>query len=227
MAVDNILKKAIVLKDSILQVTSGIDVTVDNYWPMLVCVGIHQGNKRLDAIFTLLNKNDLDSAMILTRSLFELAVNLNYIAKSVEKRLPEYLMHGKVPMTREEVEKLKEEMGNSGQLEARKIVPKNTWETLRSMCCDLGLDWLDEYETFFRFVSILAHAGAFTLGENYKRLLEKQLPSDHEKASVLVTALDFHMRLAEITASVFPSQIKSSVVDKIRAECCELGNLLK
>ena len=106
MAVDNILKKAIVLKDSILQVTSGIDVTVDNYWPMLVCVGIHQGNKRLDAIFTLLNKNDLDSAEILTRSLFELAVNLAYIDKDVSGRLPEYLKRGKVPTTKEEVEKL-------------------------------------------------------------------------------------------------------------------------
>jgi len=226
MTVDNILQKAIALKDSMLQVTSGIYVTVDNSWSMLVCVGIHQGNKRLDAILTLLNKNDLDSAEILTRSLFELAVNLAYIDEDVSVRLPEYLKHGKVPTTREEVEKLKEEMGNSGQLEARKIVPKNTWETLRSMCCDLGLDWLDEYETFFRFVSILTHADAFTLGENYKRLLEKQLPSDSEKATVLVTALDFHLRVASVTARVFPAQIKPELVKGMRDKCQELGQSL-
>lgn len=226
MVVDNILQKAIALKDSILQVTSGIDVTVDNYWSMFVCVGIHQGNKRSDAILTLLNKNDLDSAEILTRSLFELAVNLNYIAKSVEKRLPEYLIHGKVPITREEVEKLKGEIGNSGQLEARKIVPKNTWKTLRSMCCDLGLDWLDEYETFFRFVSIPTHAGAFTLGKSYIRLLENQPPSDSEKAIVLVTALDFHLRVADVAANVFPEQIKLETVKKMRSECQKLGKSL-
>ena len=227
MVVDNILKKAIVLKDSMLQITSGIDVTVENSWSMLVCVGIHQGNNRLDSILTLLNKNDLDSAEILTRSLFELAVNLAYIDKNVSERLPEYLRHGKVPMTKEEVEKLQQELGNSSQLEAWRIVPKITWKTFKSMCIDLGLDWLDEYETFFRFVSIITHAGAFTLGENYKRLLEKQTPSDSEKAMFLLTALHFHLRIDEVATRVFPSQIKIEVIKKMYAECNELGNLLK
>ena len=226
MVVNNILQKAIALKDSMLQVTSGIDVTIDNYWSMLVCVGIHQGNKRLDAILTLLNKNDLDSAEILTRSLFELAVNLAYIDKDVSGRLSEYLKHGKVPTTREEVKKLKEEMERSEQLEAREIVPKRTWRSIKLMCCDLGLDWLDEYETFFRYVSVPTHAGAFTLGENYIRLLEGQPLSDSKKATALVTALDFHLRVAGVTARVFPAQIKLEIVKGMRDKCQELGQSL-
>jgi len=159
--------------------------------------------------------------------LFELAVNIAYIDKDVSKRLPEYLKHGKVPTTKEEVEKLQEELGKGKQLDARNIVPKRIWKSIRRMCCDLGKDWINEYEIFYPYVSVPTHAGAFTLGDNYKRLLERQTPLDLEKATVLVTALDFHLRVDEVAAGVFPSQIKIEMVKRIRAECNELGNSLK
>jgi hypothetical protein len=210
----------------VFQVTSGIELPRGNYWPALVTVSLVQGNKRVDSIRVLLDKNYLDSAVILTRSLFEIAVNLNYIAKDVPKRLPEYLKHGKVPITDEEVEKLKKELEKVSQEEVRNIIPRRAWRRLKKMCCDLGLDWLKTYEIFYRYVSVPTHAGAFTLGKDYMRLLEQQSPSDCEKTVVLVTALDFHLRIAEVAAGVFPVQIKLETVKKMRSECQKLGKSL-
>ncbi len=94
------------------------------------------------------------------------------------------------------------------------------------MCCGLGSDWLREYETFYRYVSIPTHAGSFTLGKNYTQLLRQQPPSDLVRATVLVTALDFHLRVSDVAANVFPEQIKLETVRKMASECRELGQSL-
>jgi len=94
------------------------------------------------------------------------------------------------------------------------------------MCCDLGSDWLKEYETFYRYASVPTHAGSFTLGTNYRRLLAQQSPSDYEKAGVLVTALEFHLRVVEIVAQIFPEQISSRTVNDLKSDCQELGQFL-
>ena len=91
------------------------------------------------------------------------------------------------------------------------------------MCCDLGSQWVKEYETFYRYVSVPTHAGSFTLGENYVQLLRQQPPSDRDRAIVLVTALVFHLRVANVAANVFPKQIKLDTVTELASECRKLG----
>jgi len=230
VGIDNVLQEVSELTSRVLQFTSGIHLPRGNHWPMLVSVNLTQGNERLHSVRLLLKNNYLESADILTRSLFEIAVNLTYISKDVSGRLPEYLKHGKVPTTKEEAEKLQRELeglGKSGQLEAAQhIVPHQSWRVVRVMCDDLGQSWLREYTTFYAYTSVSSHAGAFTLSKNYERLLKEQPPSDQEKAAILVTALDFHLRVVDIAAWVFPLQIKPETVKKLNSECQNLGKSL-
>ena len=69
------------------------------------------------------------------------------------------------------------------------------------MCCELGSDWLKEYETFYRYASVPTHAGSFTLGKNYQQLMERRQPSNAERAAVLVSALAFHLGLVRTKLS--------------------------
>ena len=224
---ENTWDRAINLTNNAFQVTSGLDLPVGSQWHAVVAVFLTQAHERLDSVRVLLDSNYWDSGVILTRSLFELAVNLAHIAKDMSARLPEYLQHGGIPTTTEEAEKLQEEVEKGDSPEVKDVVPGQSWKRLKDMCCDLGSDWLKEYETFYRYASVPTHAGSFTLGKNYQQLLERPLPSNTEKAAVLVTALAFHLRVVEIAAKVFPDQIKLEAIKELRTKCRELGELLK
>ncbi len=95
------------------------------------------------------------------------------------------------------------------------------------MCTKLGADWLKQYETFYRFSSVPTHAGRFTLGSNYKQLLEHRQPSNWERAVVLTTAPGFHLGIGEVAAKVFPDQIMPEAIMKFRSEIEGLGQSLK
>lgn len=224
---ENIWQQTIDLTDRLFRVSSGLDFPTGNYWPTLVIVSLRQANEILDSIRAVLAKNYWNSAVILTRSLFELTVNLAYIAKNPAKRLQDYLKHGGIPLTSEEAKHLEHKLvqGVYPQ-EVKDVVPGQTWRRLKVMCCDLGSDWLKEYETFYRYSSVPTHAGAFTLCKNYNQLLKQELPSAREKALVLITATAFHLRLAEIAAKVFPEQIDLKKIQKLQTECHELGQQL-
>ena len=226
MPTENIWHQAVDLMNRAFQVTSDLDLPRGDKWPTLVTVCLSQANERLDSIRVLLDKNYWDSAVILTRSIFELAVNLAYIARNTAGRLPQYLKHGGIPLTSEEAQQLQQAIERSAQPAVKDIVPGQAWKRLRDMCRDLSSDWLKEYETFYRYASVPTHAGAFTLGKNYKRLLDRQPPLDHEKAVVLVTASTLHLRVAEIAANVFPEQIELQKVEEFQDECRALGQFL-
>lgn len=227
---DNVYQQAVDLTNRVFQVTAGLDLPRGNHWLTVVTVFLTQANERLASIRVLLDRDHSDSAGILTRSLFELAVNLAYIAKNVKERLHQYLKHGGFPLTRKEAEEqqkeLQKELQEDRQPEVKDVIPGKAWKPLRDMCTDLGSDWLKEYETFYRYVSVPTHAGSFTLGKNYLQLLEQQPPLERQKAIFLTTALFFHLRVAELAATVFPQQIKLETVKNMRAECQELGQSL-
>jgi hypothetical protein len=107
MTSEDLLNQAADLVDSVVSLAAGQDFLSNNLWSATLIVGLVQGNDRLDSIKLLVAKYDYFSAEILTRSLFELAVNLAYIAKDVDERLPKYLRHGGVPTTDEEAAELK------------------------------------------------------------------------------------------------------------------------
>jgi len=211
---DSLLKRA-------LAVISGINLPTDDNWHIVVVVNLYQAYERLASVSMLLVKGYRDSADVLTRSLFEVAVNLSYIAKDVEKRLPEYLRHGGFPVSKEEVEQLERRLRQKPRPELKDIVPGQAWKPLRDMCDDLG--WSEEYCTFYRFVSTVDHAGSFKLGTSYMQLLKREQPSDWDKSAVLITALCFYLRVAEVAARVFPNQIKAEAIAELSAQCNEMG----
>jgi hypothetical protein len=88
------------------------------------------------------------------------------------------------------------------------------------MCEDLG--WSEEYYTFYRFVSTVDHAGSFKLGTSYLQILKREKPSDWDKSAVLVTALCFYLRVAEVAATVFPTQIKAETIANLSAQRNEM-----
>ena len=226
MTSTNSWDRAIGLTNRVFQVTSGLDLPRGNQWPTVVTVFLTQAHERLDSIRVLLDKGYWDSSVVLTRSLFELTVNLAYLAEDMPARLPEYLQHGGIPTTIMQVEELQAEIEQGDCPEVVEIVPGQAWRTLRGMCTELGLEWVREYETFYRYASVPTHAGSFTLGKSYSQLLKQELPSDGERAVVLVTTLVFHLRVVKIAATVFPTIIGPEAVQQLRTECQDLGQSL-
>jgi hypothetical protein len=229
MARNNIWRQSVNLLDKVFQVTSGLSLPrgeEGDYWQPVVAVFLSQANERLYSIRLLLDNNYEESSVILTRSIFELAVNLVYISKDSKKRLNQYLKHGVIPLTSEDVQQLQRKLAQEQPPEVKELVPGQAWRLLKDMCCDLGSRWLKEYETFYRYASVPTHAGSFTLTRNYPQLLEQKPPSDHDRAVVLFTALDFHLRVAAVAAHVFPKQIDPEVVKQMIVDCQKLGQSL-
>ena len=219
---ENVEQRAIDLTHRILRATSDLDFEVTCQWKAVVAVSLSQANERLHSVSLLLDNNYFDSAIILSRSLFELAGNLAYIDKDTDMRLPEYLKHGGVPTTIEDVEQLRLEIQNNPSPSVKDIIPGRAWKQMKEICCDLGPPWLDEYFTFYRRTSVPTHAGSFTLGHSYKQLLEQPTPSVQDKAEVLVTTSVNHLRVAAITSNTFPQSINPTEVSLLKVECGDL-----
>ncbi len=229
----NIWQKTNGLVEHLLTTTSGLNFTYPDRWSVLLIVSLNQSNKSLHSVAWLLNNQDWESGVVLTRSMFELSANLAYIAKNMEKRLPEYLKHGKVPITAEELRQKKEEIQHYQQevdngiiSNALNIIPTKSWKSMSTICRDLGTIWLNEYNSFFRYASISTHWGAFILGKSFMQLVKGNSPSDHELSGILITAVSFHIRVAKIVARKFPIQIPLEEVEKYETECNSIGKEL-
>ena len=222
---DELWERSTDLAQKLLELSSGLDIPRGGYWPTLVTVTLDLSNRRLLAICKLLEEGDSDSSVILTRSLFELVANLRYISKDVEARLPEYLRHGLIPLTRKEVERARSAL-ECKRLEGKDLVPRRAWRNLKNMCSDLGPWWMRMYETFYAFASVPTHAGSFTLSETFIQLLEQESVSDRQKAIVLATASIFHVCMLETAAMIFPSQIDRAKIENMsRSISCVINNL--
>ena len=86
-------------------------------------------------------------------------------------------------------------------------MPRYVWRKVPDMTNDLGSPWPEERDKFYPFVSVEAHTGSFILASVYGRLSRQEAPSDFSKATVLVTALVCHLRVATIAAECFPEEI--------------------
>lgn len=223
---NNIWQKAENLVERLLTTTSGLDLTYADRWSVLLIVSLHQSNKRLHSIVLLLKNQDWDSAVVLTRSIFELSANLAYISKDIEKRLSKYLKHGMILITAEEIQQHQKEIDSGIISKTLDRVPKQPWKPMSAICEDLGVDWQKEYNSFYRYASIPTHSGAFTLGKSFMQLLNGNPLTDKELSSVLITAASFHIRIAKIAGENFPKQISLEEIGKFDTECNKIGKAL-
>ena len=223
---NNIWQKAENLVERLLTTTSGLDLTYADRWSVLLIVSLHQSNKRLHSIILLLNNQDWDNGVVLTRSMFELSANLAYISKDIEKRLSKYLKHGRILITVEEIQQHQKEIVSGIISPTLETIPRRPWESMKDICKDLGVDWQKEYDSFYRYASIPTHSGAFTLGKSFVQLLQGNPPTNKELSSVLITAASFHIRIAKIVGENFPLQISLEEIKKLDTECNKIGKEL-
>lgn len=188
-------------------------------WRIILIVGLVQANERLHAVNLLLEANHADSATILMRSLFEIAVNLAFIERDKDPLSNEYLRHGRVPLTAEEVE----EMEQAIKADAEAPVPRSSWRSPKSMCSQLGNGWIREYDAHYAYASVVTHAGSFTLGQQLSDLIAGTESDEATKTRILVTALTYHLRVAEIVAREFPGDIAPQTVAELHGRCHEIG----
>jgi len=214
------------LKNRVLENTSGLDLPYTDRWSILIILSINQANRRLHSIAKLLEDDDCDSATILARSLFELAANISYISRDEAKYLPKYLRYGGVPLTKNEIQQLRKEIESTDQAATIKRIPSTTWKPMKQLCKDLGNNWLKEYLTFYRFASIPSHSGSFTLGSSFLKLRNGCSSTENDRVGILITALDFHLRIAKIAAVKFPKKISNKTLDKLHIECNKVGQYI-
>ena len=191
-------------------------------WRSFLIVGLVQANERLHSVKLLLEADHADSATIVMRSLFELAVNAAFIERDKDSLVDEYLRHGDIPLTMEEAEE-KERARKAG---AETPVPRSAWRPLKSMCRQLGDGWVDEYDTLYAFASVVTHAGSFTFGQQLNDMIEGNKPDDRTKTTVLVSALLYHLRIAAIVAREFPESIAPHTIAEHHEQCLEIGKRL-
>jgi len=158
--------------------------------------------------------------------MFELSANLTFISQDIEKRLPKYLKHGMIPITVEEIQQRQQEIEAGNLSNTLDMIPKRPWKSMSAICSDLGVTWLNEYNSFYRYASVPTHSGAFTLGKSFIQLLKGSPLNDHELSSVLCTAASFHIRVAKVAAGRFPMQISLEEINKFDAECNNIGEEL-
>jgi len=222
------------LVERIMQVTSGLSLTFNDQWSQLQIVSLHLSNSRLNSIRLLLKAGDIESSEILTRSMFELSATFTYISKDVKQRLTEYFKHGNIPSNANEMLKVKDELQKLGQEydngnipNVMDVIPTKPWKSMYKICKDLGRDWIDEYNSFYRFASVPTHYGAFTLGSSFIRLLPNRPSTERELSTVLITAVVFHLRVAKIVANNFLKIISLEKINQLEDECNNLGQSLK
>ena len=220
MVIDEMWQETVALTKRVFGATPSFGVSTSNHWKIVVGVQLHEANERLNSIVMLLDKGYVESAHVLARSLFEIAVNLAYIEKDAEQRLPEYLKHGSFPLSEEDADQLEKKLSEESLEGVRGIVPGRGWRSTREMCCDLG--WSGEYGTFYRYLSVIGHAGSFRLMTNFLKLLEREPVQQWERVSVLLYAVSLYLRVSEVAAKVFPSKIRADEIADLTAECYKM-----
>lgn len=215
--------QSVSLTNRIFTLTSALGLPQGDHWFALATVSLVQANERLDAIRTLLRQNQYESSVILTRSLFEIAVNLTFINNDREARLAKYLRNGGVPLSREDLLQLQRAQAQ-GTDHIEGVVPERAWESMNSMCRELG--WGQEYALFYRYASVPTHAGSFTFLHNYSRLLAGRPPTIFEKVTVMATAISYHLRVALVAAATFPQQLDITRIHELQNECGKIGDCL-
>ena len=206
------LQRLFDLTDKVLDVTYGIGVPrypdddsyLETLWYAVVTRALYQQNKRLHSVAFLLRSEsyDYNSAVVLTRSIFECAADLVYMAHDKEERLVKYLKHGGVPMNPEEMSQRQNEISSG----VPPTLSTRRWEFVSSICENLGSVWEKVYTgDSYRLSSVVAHNGAYTLSGDYSEIVQPR--EEKATARVLYTALSYHLKIAEVVAWVFPKSI--------------------
>ncbi len=165
---------------------------LEGEWAPLSISCLSEGHRRLVSIRRLADE-DLDSSLILMRSLFELAVTVNYIARDPDVRISTFKQNLPSPdgaMNAEPVD--------NGYIS--RSLPR-----LKAICSDLG-SWAENYYNsgFYSYTSDATHSGAWTIYRNLGRLRYQAPPDDVDQCSVLATSADLFLYIARPALVFYP-----------------------
>ena len=203
-----LLEKALSITGEILAARPSVnrdDLRDD--WHQVVLFHLVRSRQALAGVRYLAAEQFYSPAVVLSRHLFELGVNLRYLKNDPVTRVPTYLRHYRVPVSahgsNEKDKTLRSLRDQEDHVAISKLLVAGvSWVRLKEMCTEL--DCLDQYETMYRGASELAHAGALGLGQEMVALVSGQPRPEHEMPSILLTALIYHHWVVEVCCEVFP-----------------------
>ena len=182
------------LTDETLHRFSGLEFpgTKGDWGPLSISF-LDKGHTRLGSIRLLVDE-DLDGSLILTRSLFELAVTVNYIAKDQDARLT--IFKQKLPSTDD-----LEDQSRYSDLFRRSL------SSVKDMCNDLG-DWALEYyeSAFYKYTSDATHSGAWTIYRNLGQLIDATEADEVDQCRVLTTSANLFLHAAGPALEFYPDK---------------------
>ncbi len=173
------------LTDETVDSFSGLEFhELEGDWAPLSISCLSEGHRRLVSIRRLADE-DLDSSLILMRSLFELAVTVNYIARDPDVRISTFKQNLPSPD-----EAMDAEPVDNGYIS--RSLPR-----LKAICSDLG-SWAENYYNsgFYSYTSDATHSGAWTIYRNLGRLRYQVPPDDVDQCRVLATSADLFLYIA-------------------------------
>ena len=193
------LKKSLNLAGEVLDTPPDVNFQdLGDVWHQIVLLQLVRSRQALTGVIFLSSEQFYSPAVVLCRYVFELAVNIRYLAIDPAGRVPGYLQHYRVGLSAEESDRIDQELQSlrhqENDVEVSKLLnPGRSWLNLKHMCRELG--WLDQYETIYRASSERAHTGARTLGLEWDALVNKPPPMlEYAITTNLLTALIYHVR---------------------------------
>ena len=183
------------LTDETLYRFSGLEFPgINGDWRNLSVSFLHKAHRCLGSIRLLVDE-DWDGSLILTRSLFELAVTVNYLAKDQDARITIFTQ--KLPAT-------------DGQLEDQSQYSgffRRSLPSVRDMCIDLG-DWALEYyeSAFYKYTSDAGHSGAWTIYRNLGQLIDATEADEVDQCRVLATSANLFLHAAGPALEFYPDK---------------------
>ena len=219
---DEFLKRVLAFIDEVLCAQIEIDEsTLKNDWNRVVLLHLWRSWSGLQAVSIVSGNALYDPAVVLTRHLFELAVNIRYLDADSEVRVPLYLEHCGARLSPDEQDKIVRRartLWEQGDFNAvsELLIPKGSWKPLKEMCIEIGC--LNHYLTMYRLASESTHGGAHELALTTLELTGRQKRPDWQFPAVLLAAVIYFKWVAEISRKVLPSLESSFQFDSIWGE---------
>ncbi len=181
---------------------------VTRLWSSFTIMGLGRACRHARSVDLLLTDEheDYEGALVVGRTLFELAADLTYLHNDVGARLPKYFAHRGYPVSPAAEDELRAKI-ETGQFQ---FPPTKRWKPIKNICAELeredpGEAWRGIYETFYRGASEGAHAAIYPTWDEFWKSHAHAYSA--EKCHLLLVALNAFHRVAHIV--VPPSSARS------------------
>ena len=183
------------VNDTLNMASELITPTGTEDWERIAVSSLDVATKRSSSMLQLIDQ-DLDSCLVLMRSIFELAVTVEYLSKDPSGRVPLYL-------------KGIEHQSSLPSGETHDSLFRRTLPPFWKMCGTLE-GWAKltyDKSALYEYSSDATHSGAWTTMRNHGRLAAVTAPDDFEKARLLNTSLFYLLEIGDHVVGDGPDSV--------------------